>query len=858
MLFVISLISINGLAQEHSVSGKVIDQYSKEPLPYTTVCLVKKDSTHKRVACTQTNLQGEFTITTDAHGDLLIEAQDIEHKKYSEVISFENNITLKKPIALKTDILELETTTVIGHKKAEFQKEIGSASVISKKELELEAPIGAGDALQKATGVYVAGDDGFGNSRLSVGIRGLNPRRSARVLILEDGLPVQPAPYIYPNSYYNPPIERIDEIEIIKGSGTIKYGPQTMGGVINYITTRPTDSLSGSLRLTGGTYGYASIFTDISGFGKNSKFKSGVQLLAKKGDGFREHNNFRQYNVTFKNLWKINKKHTLYTKLNYNDEFANATYTGLTDYSFERDPTYNPKENDEFSIQRFGADFIISTKHSDSLTSTTSLYANHFKRDWWRENDEFIRPSFLNNYNKGFDVGSPTGSGTTLQFQTPAAGSQNKLIRVANRQNNYGILRQFYVIGLEKRYKYKHRLAKKKATLSAGARAHSEIFKDNFVIGDSPTDRTGKYFNVIGYDSTRNIEIKEPLKDKFNTAKSSTYETRAFSLYGEETVELNNRLIVNAGVRLEVFEQSQIDKLNGNSYSDKFSAVMLPSAGFNYALDSGSTWNMFGGIHRGYTAPTSGLFNIPFVSGVNSTTELVPEKSWNTELGIRHNGGLLTTESALFYNNISDMIAAARGSVFLEPARVSIIGFETSMDVKLDNKSKFLPRIHLKYTYLDAKIIEGTTTDFNATSSTPEAERIVTVNDKQLPYAPPHAFVLGVSKKLFRNKIRLYVDYNYTASVFTDIQNLTTEDVEGTAAQGLGIAGKVPAWGIWNSGLLFKHKKMTYSISGKNLLDTIYISSRLHSHPSRTAAGQSSGILIGARRQVNFSITYKF
>ena len=87
-------------------------------------------------------------------------------------------------------------------------------------------------------GINGFSDDGIGNSRISIGIRGLNPRRSSRVLILEDGVPIQPALYVYPNMYYNPPADRIDQIEVIKGSGTILYGPQTMGGVINYFTKR--------------------------------------------------------------------------------------------------------------------------------------------------------------------------------------------------------------------------------------------------------------------------------------------------------------------------------------------------------------------------------------------------------------------------------------------------------------------------------------------------------------------------------------------------------------------------------------------------------------------------------------------
>ena len=149
---------------------------------------------------------------------------------------------------------------------------------------------------QYLPGINGFSDDGIGNSRISIGIRGLNPRRSSRVLILEDGIPIQPALYVYPNMYYNPPADRIDQIEVIKGSGTILHGPQTMGGVINYFTKKPRNQFGGLLKLTTGGNGYSSLFTEIGGWG-DGKVSPEIQLLLKRGDGFRENNAFEQANA---------------------------------------------------------------------------------------------------------------------------------------------------------------------------------------------------------------------------------------------------------------------------------------------------------------------------------------------------------------------------------------------------------------------------------------------------------------------------------------------------------------------------------------------------------------------------------
>ena len=99
--------------------------------------------------------------------------------------------------------------------------------------------------------------------------------------------------------YYNPPAERIDRLEVIKGSGAIIYGPQTMGGVINYFTRRPRNDFGGMSKITVGENGYASVFTEVGGWG-NEKLKPELQLLYKRGDGFRQNNQFEQMNATLK------------------------------------------------------------------------------------------------------------------------------------------------------------------------------------------------------------------------------------------------------------------------------------------------------------------------------------------------------------------------------------------------------------------------------------------------------------------------------------------------------------------------------------------------------------------------------
>ena len=282
-------------------------------------------------------------------------------------------------------------------------------SMLEPETVDLIKPVGTQELLELIPGINGYADDGFGNSRLSVSIRGLNPRRSARVLLLEDGVPIQPAVYIYPNAYYNPPADRIASVEVIKGSAALRYGPQTMGGVINYTTRKPGEAKGLANQLTVGNNGYYSAFSEWRGIGNPEKIVSDIQLLYKHGDGFRENNTFDQVNSTVKTLFQLSEEKTLYLKLNGNFENSNATYTGLTEYSFKTEPNFNPKEDDNFKILRTSLDLIYTNKISTNLVSNTTMYTSVFDRRWWREDDIFVRPIALETGNSGTRSLFPNG-----------------------------------------------------------------------------------------------------------------------------------------------------------------------------------------------------------------------------------------------------------------------------------------------------------------------------------------------------------------------------------------------------------------------------------------------------------------
>lgn len=797
------------------IRGKVVDKETKQPIMGAAV-RIESDGQNSQE--TTTLQDGTFEFMNVTPEETQIKVSLIGYHDYVEMFRLTPDSTHTLDIALLNRLFELAPVEIIGKSQRVNRKLTGTIGLLEPQSVELIHPVGTQELLELMPGINGYADDGFGNSRLSIGIRGLNPRRSARVLILEDGVPIQPAVYIYPNAYYNPPSDRINAVEVIKGSAALRFGPQTMGGVINYTTRKPDGTRGLANQLTLGNNGYYSAFSEWRGLGSEN-ITSDVQLLYKHGDGFRDNNAFDQVNSTVKTLFQLSEEKTLYLKANGNFEDSNATYTGLTEYSFRTDPNFNPKEGDNFKVLRTSLDLIYTNKIAKNLISNTTVYTSVFDRRWWREDDIFVRPSTLEAGNLA----------PVPYFQT------GDLVRIGGGKGNFGILRTFYVGGIEQNYTVKHRLAGSHSRAEIGARVHWERFIDDKKIGDTPDARDGVYYTGTPGDTDDPVKI---------VGQSHHYETTALALYVKEQLEWD-KFTLSPGVRFEVFKQDRVDRLYGSVLADKVSAVLLPGIGANYQL---GRFNLFGGVHRGYTAPSSGALKITqFGQNVDvGGLDLKAEKSWNMEAGFRSWRPGLTLEVSGFLIKISDIVAAGRGTAFKNLGRVDNYGMETALAVGVSRFAPVLPDVNLAYTYLQTEIKSGI-----VKSATIAGNVDVDLVGNELPYAPRHTLTVGLAKQ-FGDVLRMRADMRFVDAVFTDFENITQTFNRGDT-------GPIPSYTIVNASADYKIADQWKAfVTGKNLFDKVYIGSRLHSHAGQPEANLSSGILVGPRRQILIGIKHGF
>ena len=220
-------------------------------------------------------------------------------------------------------------TEIIGTAPESLEHIPGSGRVITQKDLWENHRLTVNEALREVPGVNVRDEEGLG-LRPNIGIRGLDPTRSRKVHIMEDGVPIMLMPYGDPSAYYFPPLFRFDRIEVLKGSGQLLYGPQTIGGVMNFITRMPPAVPQGNLEVRGGNLNYFNTHFDYGGTWGKSGYLADITHFQSDSPRFTN-NRVTVDDVTFKAVQELTERTTLLTKFNYYSEESKLGYQGLTE-----------------------------------------------------------------------------------------------------------------------------------------------------------------------------------------------------------------------------------------------------------------------------------------------------------------------------------------------------------------------------------------------------------------------------------------------------------------------------------------------------------------------------------------------
>lgn len=884
----ILIFSTSAFAQQAKIKGTTKNESDGTVMPYVTVSLDNKQSVFS-------DAKGEFEFSNLNAGPhkLSFSFLGFTIKEVETNIAGENEVVELPPVKLTSSVIQINEVVVSTSPNNYSSRYDGSNFIISSKDIIQSKPIGTEEVLKKVAGINVSGDMGISN-RLNVGIRGSYPRRAVNILLLEDGTPIAPAPYLAPEAYYNPPSERLDGVEILKGADILTYGSNTMYGVVNYITKKPPLKPTLGVNVIGGENGYNSQYVTYGGTWNN--IGAEIQVLNKQFDGFQENSQSSIFNTTAKIYSELNSRSSVYLKLNYHQEKSKASYSALTPFTYKIDPKQNPFDADDLYTKRYAVDLIYNYKISANTILSTKAYASQFQRDWWRQENTLIKASTAKSY-LGDAIYNDRYS--YLDGKTFGADDYIRVGKVvAGKESTRARNRMFRIGGAQMAVKYTLNRGELKMNLEVAVKAHFETFNNVEIKNDSSRfSRSGimdkeNFYELSAYSAY--------LKDKFSYKKFSVTPSIRY-----EWVQMFS---------IDRFAVSKLANNDGSRYfgSDKniYSSI-IPGGTVAYDLLSSPANNLtvYAGIYKGYNAPTAEVGFLNVEDGIVSTPSAskpinrAPEVSLNYEGGFR---GMLLKEFAglqvaYFNNNITNYYSAGRNEAFQTLGAVNINGVEACVNLNIHKLLKTQAhQITLSFSgsMMRGKVLSGKLKDSDLlkakhTDATKQ-ELIDKINEERdgydvyysgaggkdslvygnlaftdfskikrldfafgksgiannsIPYLPPYLFNTGLSYSF--KGFSVDVNINYVAKQYTDYLNFENETSEGAI-------GSLKAFSTIDANIAysfsnFKSKYingLSLFVAGKNLSNEIYQASRLHR--------VSSGIMPGGFRLIIGGIKYNF
>ena len=707
----------------------------------------------------------------------------------------------------QSNAVEVEPVVVKGILPDRLESVPGSYNLIDEKALNERRPFSIQEALVNVPGVNVVGENTFGLG-VNIGIRGLNPRRTSRTLLMEDGMPLFLAPYGDPAAHYTTPIERLQRIEVVKGSGQILYGPQTVGGMINFVTRPvPNDGkVHGTASAMIGNNDFTSLYGSIGAGDERGGLM--IDALHKKGDGIRDNHDFEIQEYTAKGQLNLSDRHTLIAKASFFREDSHVSETGLGLVEYNENKYQAPTgDNDVFKHERTAFQLQHLFQINNQVKLTTQAYYAKSERASFRQ---------INN------PGENAGRSQLERCPAGIGGNGNANLALADQCGGRWRPRDFEYWGIEPRLDIQHSLFGIESNAVLGFRYHTEDIDRKQYRGDDAS------FQSLGFAKTS--VPREDIK----------IEVEAKSYYAQNTFYAGDWTFT-PGLRLEEMRfKTDVIRADGNPHNNPESkgtnsqSKLLPGFGL--------TWNglerttLFAGVHKGFAPPrpdrdlSAGAPNTAVLSNTK------PEESTNWELGVRSNFFKgIAFESTLFHTVFDDIVVAGPlAGTFINGGKSEQNGIEFGGRINFGQMFDSSHNFYIAGSYTNLFTAKFKKT--NAAASIVDGDR--------LPYAPKHLASLSFG---YEHPVgfdaRIGVDY-----VSRQEEDVSFRDGRGSANVLRGVTGDIPSYALINATVNYRPvgTNLTYFASAYNLGDREYLASRV------------DGMVAGRQRQVFAGIRYDF
>lgn len=621
----------------------------------------------------------------------------------------------------------------------------------------------------RITGLNIWESDGVG-LQLGIGGRGLSPNRTSNFNTRQNGYDISADALGYPESYYTPPAEALDRIEIIRGAASLQYGTQ-FGGMLNFrFKGGPRDKkIEFTTRQSIGSWNFFGTFNSIGGTIAKGKVNYYAYYQYKQGDGYRPNSEFDYHNAYASLNYQATKK------LLATVEFTHMNYLahqpgGLTDKMFEDDARQSVRARNWFKVDWN----LLALNFTYTFNSSTQLNIRNYGLLAQRESLGNLKPIHL------ADVG----------------------------ENRTMINGTFENIGSETRLLHRYRWLNKTHAFVAGVRVYRGY--TTAAQGDA-NNSSGADFYFLNSDS---------LDSDYNFPNTN------YAAFIENIFEVNDKISITPGIRFENIQTFSEGYFTGRVYDgagnivtekqtekslDSKRSFVIGGIGISYKVND--KVELYGNVSQNYRAINFTDLRIQNPNlEVDSTIH--DERGFTADAGIRGSTNqMFTYEVTAFYVGYNDRIGVLdrKGKLYrknISDAR--IIGIEAFGELNLMHL--IAPSSHNKWsTFVNTSLI-------NAQYVNTEN---LAIKNKKVEMVPPFMFRMGTTVVI--KSFGASLQFGYTDDHFSDATNAKQTT---TAVQGI-----IAAYQVLDLSLSYSWKILKLEGSCNNLLNAKYFTRRAESYP---------------------------
>ncbi len=802
ILLFFSAVPFQTKAQHGAIKGKVTWSKTEKPVKEAEVGLIMTSSIQK------TDENGFYRIDSISPGRYKVKVFLLGYESQTKKVKVDSGV---KKINFKVDTFSRKLKVVKFQSKENNSfglrrmRSVEGTGIYSgkKSEVVLLDKITANLATDKSrqiyskiAGVHVWESDGAG-IQLDIGSRGLNPKRTSNFNTRQNGYDISADAIGYPETYYSPPPEALKQIEVIRGSASLQYGPQ-FGGMINFMfKDPPSDKLFQiNTRQTIGSYGLFNSYNSISGSSQDEDFKYFTFYKFKRGNGWRPNSNFRSHNGFGLFEYHLNKDLSLTLELTKMNSLAQQP-GGLTDQMFEEDPSKSIRDRNWFRVDWNMASLKLDYKINSRLK--------------------------LNSRSFGL-LGSRYALGFLGRINRSDHGEERKLMK--DHYKNFGN---------ETRLIYNYRINNLENAFLIGGRYYRGLTdrKQGFGTDDKDPD-----FQFVKPNALEHSDYQFPSNNIAAFAENKLSITKAFSITPGVRFE-HIKTTANGSFKKIVKDRAGNILLEKKIHEERNRTRNFFLFGLGLSYKPEKYLEFYGNLSENYRAIS---FNDMRITNPNLRVDkqLKDESGFTGDLGVRGRiANTLNYDISVFGLSYQNKIG-------------SVLKVDTTLYRPYRYRTNVADALHYGIEgYIEAGLLKlfgksgenkklSLFTNFSLLNATYVNSQEPGIEGNKVEYAPPFQIKTGLNFK--KGPFRASYQFSYTEDHYSDATN-----AEKTPS---AIQGIIPSYYVMDFSLAYQYRFLTFEGGINNITDHQYFTRRATGYPGPgiiPAKGRSFYLTVGAK-----------